>query len=109
MAHPALPSKSILLQGALPSRRVVQVGPACGPLWSQQSASDSRNLIGVRGGSNTLGDERWTQGPESLPAQSQAARGTRDARMTLLSFVICKTSAPLSGELGKEGSAQWGP
>lgn len=43
-------------------------GPACGLLWSQQSASDNRNLIGVRGGSNMLGDERWTQGPESLPA-----------------------------------------
>ena len=44
-----------------------------------------------------------------LPAQSQAGRGTRDACMILLSFVICKTSAPLSGELGKEGSARWGP
>lgn len=44
-----------------------------------------------------------------LPAQSQAGRGTRDVRMTLLSFVICKKLAPSSGELRKEGSARWGP
>lgn len=44
-----------------------------------------------------------------LPAQSRAGRGTRDARTTLLSFVICKKSAPSSGKLRKEGSARWGP